>query len=51
MNSHPDLPSVRFYPNGFISETSPDEITVSNPYGDAFTLALSADRMYYAAKN
>ena len=45
--AHPTLPTVRFLPDGSISDTSPPVLSLKNREGAALLLAQSRDRLTY----
>jgi len=50
-HAHPNLPAIRFMPDGSISETSPQKLRLVNRDGVSLWVALSADRSYYEIRN
>jgi prepilin-type N-terminal cleavage/methylation domain-containing protein len=51
IHAHPNLPAIRFMPDGSISETSPQKLRLVDREGVSKWVALSADRSYYEIRN
>jgi hypothetical protein len=50
-SNHPDLPRIRFLPDGSVSETSPQTIRLIGRDQTAFWLVLSRSRLNYEIRN
>ena len=47
LKAHAELPSIRFLPNGFVSETSPEVVSLSTPDGETLLLVINENRISY----
>ena len=51
VSNHPDLPRIRFLPDGSVSETSPQTIRLIGRDQTSFWLVLSRSRLNYELRN
>jgi Tfp pilus assembly protein FimT len=51
MKAHPNLPAIRFQPDGTISETSPQMIRLTGRDGISLWMVLSRNRQNYEVRN
>jgi len=51
ITSHPNLPTIRFLPDGSISETSPSMVRLTGRDGIPLALALSRNRLSYEIRS
>jgi prepilin-type N-terminal cleavage/methylation domain-containing protein len=51
IKSHPNLPAIRFQPDGTISETSPQMVRLTGRDGISLWLVLSKNRSNYEVRN
>jgi Tfp pilus assembly protein FimT len=51
IHAHPNLPAIRFMPDGSISQTSPQKVRLVDREGVSLWVVLSADRSYYGIRN
>jgi prepilin-type N-terminal cleavage/methylation domain-containing protein len=49
--AHPSLPTIRFLPDGSISESSPEKLRLSGREGASLWLAQSSDHLAYEIRN
>ncbi|HVV00582.1 MAG TPA: prepilin-type N-terminal cleavage/methylation domain-containing protein [Verrucomicrobiae bacterium] len=50
-SNHPNLPCIRFLPDGTVSETSPSVVKLIGPDESSFSLVLSSNRLNYELRS
>jgi type II secretory pathway pseudopilin PulG len=51
LSNHPNLPRIRFLPDGTVTEESPQELRITGRDGNSLWLRLSRNRMTYEISN
>ena len=51
VSRHPNLPTIRFLPDGSISQDSPQSLRLVDPEGASLWLVLSRNKMHYEIRN